>query len=204
MAARSFSTNPTSYDVSIVVIKSRRLAAANSKWKVYLDHLVDSQGNEVLDYMAIEGSHLRQDKIAGVAVLPVVNGRFALIKSYRHALGSKLWEVPHGFIDAGEAPVDAAVRELAEETGLSCAANDLVPLGVYAPEPSTIAARGALFAAVNCSGTPRLCNDEMGHHSLRLFKPAEMADLMKSGEIEDAATLIAYYRYNALAKSTAD
>ena len=32
------------------------------------------------------------------------------------------------------------LRELAEETGLTCAAEHLIPLGSYAPEVSTIAA----------------------------------------------------------------
>jgi ADP-ribose pyrophosphatase len=46
-------------------------------------------------------------------------GRVALIRQYRHAVRSVLWELPAGLLDvADEAPVAAAARELAEEVDL--------------------------------------------------------------------------------------
>jgi 8-oxo-dGTP pyrophosphatase MutT (NUDIX family) len=39
------------------------------------------------------------------------------------------WEVPGGHLDPGETPVDAAVRELAEEAGLRTCPSDLTLLG---------------------------------------------------------------------------
>ncbi|MFC1430511.1 NUDIX hydrolase [Streptacidiphilus sp. N1-3] len=39
------------------------------------------------------------------------------------------WEVPGGHLDPGESPLDAAVRELAEETGLHTPPPSLTPLG---------------------------------------------------------------------------
>lgn len=41
-----------------------------------------------------------------------------LIKQYRHPVRSYLWEIPAGLLDVpGEAEIDAAKRELLEETG---------------------------------------------------------------------------------------
>ena len=37
-----------------VVLKERRLAAQNSRWRVYYDHLVDDGGNEVKDYLVVD------------------------------------------------------------------------------------------------------------------------------------------------------
>jgi ADP-ribose pyrophosphatase len=179
-------------------VKGRRLAAENSKWQVYFDHLADARGNEVRDYLVIESPSPRADHITGVGVVPVVDGQFALLQCYRHATGSLLWEFPRGFIDPGESPAAAALRELAEETGLICAPSDLVPLGFYAPEPSTMAARGALFAACRCEGALRAPTDEIGLGALRLFSAAAMAELAANDCIEDAGTLVAYYRYCAL------
>jgi 8-oxo-dGTP pyrophosphatase MutT (NUDIX family) len=186
------------FDMSRPTVKGRRLAAANSKWQVYFDHLADARGNEVRDYLVIESPHPRADRITGIGVLPLLDGQFALINCHRHAVGSDLWESPRGFIDPGESPAEAALRELTEETGLVCSPDDLIPLGFYAPEPSTLAARGALFAARRCRGQLRPPADEIGLGALRLFDAGEMAELAARGGIEDAGTLVAYYRYCAL------
>jgi hypothetical protein len=64
--------------------------------------------------------------------------------------------------------------------------------------PSTLAARGGLFVARHCTGTLRPAVDEIGLRELRLFKPDEMERLVEAGGLEDASTLICYYRYIAL------
>lgn len=46
-----------------------------------------------------------------------------------HVTGQNHWDLPKGGIDAGESPVDAALRETWEETGLRLAADALVEIG---------------------------------------------------------------------------
>ncbi|MGV9712110.1 NUDIX domain-containing protein [Gordonia sp. NPDC003424] len=48
-------------------------------------------------------------------------GRIALVRQYRHPIGRRLLELPAGLLDAGagESPLDAAKRELAEEVDLA-------------------------------------------------------------------------------------
>jgi ADP-ribose pyrophosphatase len=53
-----------------------------------------------------------------VVILPVLaDGRVLLIRQYRHAARTFLWELVAGRIDEGESPRKAAARELIEETG---------------------------------------------------------------------------------------
>jgi 8-oxo-dGTP pyrophosphatase MutT (NUDIX family) len=171
------------------------MAAKNSRWQVYHDHLIDDHGNEVKDYLVLAGCHPRIDHLTGVCVLPVLGDKLVLVRAYRHPLGREFWEAPRGFIDEDEAPAEAALRELTEETGLHCAPSDFAPLGSYAPEPGTMAARGALFAATRCEGTLRASRDELGLGTAAMFGRNELAALIDAGEIADAGTLIVYYRF---------
>ena len=53
-----------------------------------------------------------------VAILPILDdGRIIIERQYRHPLERYLYEIPAGHIDEGETPMQAARRELEEETG---------------------------------------------------------------------------------------
>src|SRR5271167_1572886 len=68
------------------------------------------------------------------AVVPVdAAGRVCVVRQYRHSVADFLWEIPAGKLDRGEAPEVCAVRELAEETGVT--ARRWTPLGLYIPAP---------------------------------------------------------------------
>lgn len=178
-----------------VVRQNRRLAAANSRWRAYYDHLVDDDGNEVEDYLVVEGRDPRANLVTGVDVLPVLGDKVLLMRVYRHALGRELWEVPRGFIDGHETAAEAALRELNEETGLRCAPTDLLALGTYAPEPGILSAYAALFAATRCEGTPRRPKDEIGIGTFALFARKDVEELIAAGEIAHSGTLLLYYQF---------
>jgi len=58
----------------------------------------------------------------GAAVLPVLpDGQVLLIKQFRPAIGTMVYEIPAGRLEPNETPQECAGRELIEETGY-CAA----------------------------------------------------------------------------------
>jgi 8-oxo-dGTP pyrophosphatase MutT (NUDIX family) len=181
-------------DLPITLI-GRKEVFRNTVFAVYADHVRDAAGNEVPDYLTVVPHHHDAKGVTGIAVLPVREGRFGLIRIYRHSIGAHGWEVPRGFVDRGETPATAALRELAEETGLVADSGALRDLGALAPEPGILAARVRLFAAEHCTGGTRAAHEEMGHGELRFFTRPELASLLGNGEIVDPCTLVCCYRY---------
>jgi len=77
-----------------------------------------------------------------------------LLRQYRHPIGAHLWEVPAGLLDVdGEAPVDAARRELAEEVQLSAQRWSL--LTTHHPSPGFCDEKVLLYLAEGLSPVDR-------------------------------------------------
>ena len=68
-----------------------------------------------------------------------------MIKSYRHLVDSLQFEIPSGYIEDGESPKDAAMREFKEETGYS--ASKILFVGEYTLDYSMFEQKGYIFAA---------------------------------------------------------
>jgi 8-oxo-dGTP pyrophosphatase MutT (NUDIX family) len=177
------------------IVKAHRRMAANSVFEIFFDHLIEPPDREVADFLVVQPKNMEPGGISGICVLPVVGDKFALVDCYRHPLGQMSLEAPKGFIDAGETPPQAAMRELAEETGLSCSAADLIRLGTVAPEPGIINGRVGLFVALNCSGVLRVDPAEIGMSSVRLLSQAELESEIGAERILDAVTLLLVCRY---------
>jgi 8-oxo-dGTP diphosphatase len=70
---------------------------------------------------------VRRPEARGAAVAAWAGGRLLVVRtSYRPEL-----DLPGGGIARGEAPIEAAARELREETGLDAAPSQLADQGVY-------------------------------------------------------------------------
>lgn len=179
---------------------ARRLAAQNSRWRVYLDHIRDASGREVPDYLVVEPKVRLAGAVTGVAVLPTIGDKVVLLPTWRHAIEDRGYELVKGFIDAGEEATGAALRELAEETGLACPPDKLAFLGHVAPEPSTLAGKGALFLAVGCTAATEQADDEIGLGRPESFNADQVEALMSAGAIEDAMTLVACLRWLNLSR----
>lgn len=189
-----------------VRLVARDIAFENKVWRVRRDHIRDAAGNEVRDYVTLapkaapDAAEGQAAPTQGVGIIArAKDGRIALLRNWRHPIGRWGWELPKGFVDAGEDAPTAARRELAEETGLA-SPYPLVPLGLVAAEPSSIAGFAALFLARDCVATDATLDSELGMGRATLLDDDEILALESAGEIFDALTLVGLARARNLAK----
>jgi ADP-ribose pyrophosphatase len=167
----------------------------NSQFEIFFDDIEEENGMTVNNYLTVAPRRKINNLITGVGVLAILNGKFVLVKIYRHAVKSYSWEVPRGFVENRESVVDSVLRELKEETGLYCNRSDIDSLGFITPDAGIIAARIHLFVAKRCIQNRSFIVNETGHRELGFFTDAQMKDAVKSSMIQDPSTLAAYFRY---------
>ena len=115
------------------------------------------------------------------------DGRVLLIRQFRLPAGSFLWELPAGSLDRGETALQAARRELAEETGYR--ASSWRKLMEFFPSPGFLDEKMTLFLAEKVRpGEPSPESDEKIR--VQPFHSAEWQDMIRSGQIRDAKTLV--------------
>jgi ADP-ribose pyrophosphatase len=121
----------------------------------------------------------------GAAVIvPVTDaGEILMVRQYRYAVGEALLEVPAGTLDAGEAPLAAAARELLEEVGAR--ASRWEPLAVLYPSPGVMTEVMHLFLATGLTeGRPQRAPDEV--LSIERVPLPRAVEMVRGGEIRDA------------------
>lgn len=172
---------------------SRKTVAENSRFKIHFDEL-EGDGIHIKDYLVATPKNFNKEGISGVGVLALYEGKVALLRIHRHAVGGEVWEIPRGFVDGEESSAVAAMRELREETGLECDPRDLISLGTVIPEAGVMNAKIAVFAATRCRMTDRR-EVELGFKSLEFLEWDRALGMADRSEIEDPCTIIAFFRY---------
>ena len=71
--------------------------------------------------------------------------RVLLVRQFRLPAQVKMWELPAGRLDPGENPLQAAKRELIEETG--CRARKWMKLAAYYASPGFVEEKMTIFLA---------------------------------------------------------
>ncbi len=138
--------------------------------------------------------------IGAVCILPLTDdGEVILERQYRYAVRQILTEIPAGKLDApDEDPLEAAKRELREETGAT--AREMIPLGDYYGSPAILGERIRMFLAKGLTfGETEFDEDEF----LEVFRlPLDEAEAaVLRGEIPDGKTQAAILRAAAMRRA---
>lgn len=136
------------------------------KWKTLSEKVIlntvvfDVTVHENQSSNGVKGDYYVMKAPDWVITIPEKDGKFLMVKQWRHGEKALSVEFPGGVIDKGEKPEAAAARELLEETG--CKAGKLTKLGKVNPNPALFSNHVHIFLAEDLiqTGKQELDEDE--------------------------------------------
>jgi ADP-ribose pyrophosphatase len=120
------------------------------------------------------------------------SGEILLVTQYKHGVKEIVTELPAGMISQGELPIDAARRELLEETGFG--GGDWIPLGVLHVSSAKATTRAFPFLA---RGVSRIASPSPDQNELIDVTAVEVEVLLRlisDGRINDSNSIAASLR----------
>jgi ADP-ribose pyrophosphatase len=147
----------------------------------------------VADLVEAEGRLFRYERIlpaaaGSVVAVPVWEGRFLLLRQFRHAIRQLQYGFPRGFGEPGIPARDNVKKELAEE--LHAPVHAVRRLGVVTADSGLSGGWTEVFL---CRvGKPEIAPPYEGIVSLEALTRAELEEWIRRGEITDGFTLAAY------------
>lgn len=123
----------------------------------------------------------------GVVIYGIIEDRVVLIRQYRYPIGGYVYEFPAGLVEPGEDMVNAAIREMYEETGLT-----FTPVSSARPFFTTVGMTdescGTVFG--RCTGDPTNIHQEASEEiQVVLADRAECRRILKE---ENVAIMCGY------------
>ena len=120
-------------------------------------------------------------------------GELVFVWQYRHGTDEMSLEIPGGVIDPGEQPIDAARRELEEETGYTAESFELV--SVVEPNPALQGYRCFTFHARGARQTAKTAFDDLEDLETLLVNAADLAALIDDQAVTHALVIVALELY---------
>src|SRR5690349_21604102 len=163
---------------------------------VYEGKVFGIRRDEVIEPSGVRTTREMITHPGSVVVLPVLpDGRVLLIQQYRYAARQYLWELVAGRIDEGETPLQAAERELKEETGYR--ARRLKIFLELFPSPGFLEEKMFLLLAEGL--TPGKAEPEEDEKIIaRGYTRKELDEMLRKKRLRDAKTIagvLFYLRY---------
>ena len=120
-------------------------------------------------------------------------GQFVMERQYRHGLGVHSTELPCGVMEKGEEPLEAARRELLEETGY--AGGEWTKLMAIGPNPGSQNNLTHCFLAVGVEKIAEQSLDDTEELTVHLMSEAEVKSLLENNQICQALMVAPLWKY---------
>lgn len=151
------------------------------------DHVKLPTGEEHDEYYVLE----YPEWINVIALTP--DGMMVMERQYRHGLQRTDYEICAGVVEPGEAPIDAARRELLEETGY--AGGSWREFMTIAPNPANMTNYSHTFIAEGVTQCSSQHLDRTEDIEVLLMSPDEVYNLLRDGGIIQALMAAPLWRY---------
>jgi ADP-ribose pyrophosphatase len=163
---------------------------------IYTGKVFGIRRDEVVEPSGVRTTREMITHPGSVVVLPVLpDGRILLIQQYRYAARQFLWELVAGRMDDGETPLQAAERELREETGYR--AKSFKIFLEFFPTPGFLEEKMYLLLAEGL--TPGVAEPEEDEKIIaRAYTNKQVDQMIRKGKVRDAKTIaggLYYLRY---------
>jgi ADP-ribose pyrophosphatase len=171
-----------------------KIISSREVYKCNLFRVTEDEAEDPKAHFEIKRSVVRH---AGSAVMMAVDEkkRILLVRQYRLPAEKYLWELPAGRLDPGEKPLQAAKRELVEETGYR--ARHWSKLASFWVSPGYVQERMTIFLATGLKeGEATPMDDE--RIETRWFTHKEVGKMIAGGKIEDAKTMVGFFMWKSL------
>ena len=158
--------------------------------KVYEGKILNLRIDEV--EVSRNGRHTKREVVEHRSAAAILardeSGKFLLVRQFRYPLNREIIEIPAGLIENGETPLEAAQRELREETGYK--AERWTEMPAIWTSPGFSDEKLYTYFAENLVHAPLKPDDDEDITLLR-YSEEEVRSLLDSREPQDAKTLMA-------------
>lgn len=183
---------------------------ANNPWQtlssrvVYKNPYIELVEEKVIKPNGKKGIYgfVKARKTVGIVAVDD-NMNFYLCKQFRYIFKDQTLEIPRGFVENGETPTRAAIRELKEEANLS--AKKLERIGSLRLSAGLLDEEAEVFLAKNVRPTMDTFTDtEREIKEVLKFTLKEMLSMINKGEIKDGLTVGSILLYSTHLDSTTE
>lgn len=171
------------------VLKSEQLLDRGTWMKLRVERVQLPSGNIVPEWFILTFP----DWVNVIAITR--DGHFVMEDQYRHALGETGFELVAGVVDPGETPLQAAQRELSEETGYG--GGEWTHFMTLSPNPTNHTNLCHTFLAIGVEPREKQHTEMTEDINIDIFTPEEVRQLLCSGQIIQALHAAPLWKYFA-------
>jgi ADP-ribose pyrophosphatase len=127
-----------------------------------------------------------------VNIIPITeDGHIVTIRQYRHGIRRDTLEIPGGLVsEEDSSPMEAAVREMTEETGYI--STDVVHIGTVEPNPALQTNKCYSYLARNCYVVADQALDPTESIKVELIKKEDVYKMIKEQKITHGLVVAAF------------